>query len=50
LLILDVARLHVLFDSDRRPSLAGFQFFFWHQVLWATLTSLLIYVVHPGLK
>nr|WP_235366218.1 MULTISPECIES: DUF3311 domain-containing protein [Caballeronia] len=45
-----VALLWLPFYNDTRPSFAGFPFFYWYQFLWVPLTSLLLYIVHRGLK
>ncbi len=32
--------------NKAEPSLFGFPFFYWYQLLWVPLTSLLIYLVY----
>jgi len=48
LLIPYIALLWLPFYNDTHPSFAGFPFFYWYQLLWVPLTSLLIYVVYRG--
>jgi hypothetical protein len=50
LLIPYVALLWLPFYNDIRPSLLGFPFFYWYQLLWVPLTSLLLYVAYWSFK
>ena len=36
----------VPFFNRLRPELFGFPFFYWYQLLWVPLTTLLIYIVY----
>lgn len=45
------ALLWVPFYNAETPSLFGFPFFYWYQLLWVPLTSLIIWIVYrDGLK
>jgi hypothetical protein len=46
LLIPYFALLWVPFYNDLQPSLFGFPFFYWYQLLWVPLTSLIIYIAY----
>jgi hypothetical protein len=35
--------------NEAAPDLFGFPFFYWYQLLWVPLTSLLIYIVYRSL-
>ncbi len=48
LLIPYIALLWVPFYNDIEPPLFGFPFFYWYQLLWVPLTSLLIYIAYKG--
>jgi hypothetical protein len=50
LLLPFVALLWVPFYNFREPSLLGFPFFYWYQLLWVPLTSLLIFLAHRNSK
>ncbi len=50
LLIPYIALLWVPFYNDAQPPLFGFPFFYWYQLLWVPLTSLLIFIVYKGSK
>lgn len=50
LLIPYVALLWLPFYNDTRPSLMGFPFFYWYQLLWVPLTSLILYVVYRWVR
>ena len=50
LLIPYVALLWLPFYNDARPSLMGFPFFYWYQLLWVPLTSLILYVVYRWVR
>ena len=50
LLIPYVALLWLPFYSDAHPSLMGFPFFYWYQLLWVPLTSLILYVVYRWVR
>jgi hypothetical protein len=32
--------------NNREPELLGFPFFYWYQLLWVPLTTLMIYLVY----
>jgi hypothetical protein len=38
--------LWVPFYNHEGPSLFGFPFFYWYQLMWVPLTSLLIWIVY----
>jgi hypothetical protein len=38
------------FYNQASPTLFGFPFFYWYQLLWVPLTSLIIYVVYRADK
>jgi hypothetical protein len=38
--------LWVPFYNQESPSLLGFPFFYWYQLMWVPLTSLLIWIVY----
>jgi hypothetical protein len=46
LLVPFVALLWVPFYNFGEPALFGFPFFYWYQLLWVPITSVLIYIVH----
>ena len=46
LLVPFVALLWVPFYNFSEPALLGFPFFYWYQLLWVPITSVLIYIVH----
>jgi hypothetical protein len=48
LLVPFVALLWVPFYNDAKPALFGFPFFYWYQLLWVPLTSLIIFIVYKG--
>ena len=50
LLIPYVALLWLPFYNHRMPALLGFPFFYWYQLLWVPITSLLLYVVYRGIS
>ncbi|MEM5312572.1 DUF3311 domain-containing protein [Paraburkholderia sp. JHI869] len=50
LLVPYAALLWLPFYNESRPSFAGFPFFYWYQLLWIPLTSLLLYIVYRGTK
>jgi hypothetical protein len=50
LLIPYVALLWVPFYNDIHPALFGFPFFYWYQLLWVPLTSLLIFIVYRAAR
>ena len=45
LLLPFVGLLWVPFYNSRNPELFGFPFFYWYQLLWVPLSSLLTYAV-----
>lgn len=50
LLIPYVALLWLPFYDHKMPAIAGFPFFYWYQLVWVPITSLLIYLAYRGLK
>ena len=40
--------LWVPFFNDVKPTLFGFPFFYWYQLLWVPLTSVIIFIVYKG--
>jgi hypothetical protein len=50
LLIPYVALMWLPFYNDARPSFMGFPFFYWYQLLWVPLTSLILYVVYRWVR
>jgi hypothetical protein len=46
LLVPYIALLWVPFYNHTNPPLFGFPFFYWYQLLWVPLTSLLIFIVY----
>jgi hypothetical protein len=50
LLIPYIALLWVPFYNDVKPSFLGFPFFYWYQLLWVPLTSLLLFIAYRGIK
>jgi hypothetical protein len=50
LLIPYVALLWLPFYNETHPSLMGFPFFYWYQLLWVPLTSLILYVVYRWVR
>ncbi|MDR6583661.1 hypothetical protein HBH1_02871 [Herbaspirillum sp. BH-1] len=51
LLLPFIALLWVPFYNQELPSLFGFPFFYWYQLAWVPLTSLIIWLVYrDGLK
>ena len=49
LLVPYVGLLWVPFYNQTQPEFLGFPFFYWYQLLWVPLTSLLIWVVYRSL-
>jgi Protein of unknown function (DUF3311) len=46
-----IGLLWLPFYNDPLPSLWGFPFFYWYQLLWVPLTALLIWIVYrDGLR
>jgi hypothetical protein len=41
-----IGLLWVPFYNDALPSLLGFPFFYWYQLLWVPVTALLIWIVY----
>lgn len=41
-----VATLVPPFYARREPSLLGFPFFYWYQILWIVLSAVLVWVVY----
>ncbi len=50
LLIPYVALAWVPFYNKSMPVLFGFPFFYWYQLIWVPLTSLLTYIVYLKLR
>ncbi|BAF87021.1 MULTISPECIES: DUF3311 domain-containing protein [Azorhizobium] len=50
LLLPFIGLLWVPFYNFKEPQLLGFPFFYWYQLLWVPLTSLLTYIVWKGTK
>ena len=48
LLLPFIALLWLPFYNFTKPALLGFPFFYWYQLLWVPLTSLIIYIVYKG--
>jgi hypothetical protein len=46
LLVPFVALLWVPFYNSSEPAIFGFPFFYWYQLLWVPITSLLIFIVY----
>ena len=46
LLLPFIGLLWVPFYNGTLPTLFGFPFFYWYQLLWVPLTSLLIWIVY----
>ena len=45
-----IALLWLPFYNFAKPALMGFPFFYWYQLLWVPLTSLIIYIVYRGTR
>ena len=50
LLVPYAALLWLPFYNHRMPSLYGFPFFYWYQLLWVPITSLLLFVIYRGIS
>ena len=50
LLLPYIALLWVPFYNDVKPSLFGVPFFYWYQLLWVPLTSVIIFIVYKAGK
>jgi uncharacterized membrane protein len=50
LLIPFLGLLAVPLYNARLPELLGFPFFYWYQLLWVPLTSLIIYLVYRRVR
>jgi hypothetical protein len=48
LLIPYVALLWLPFYNDAQPAIFGFPFFYWYQLLWVPLTSLILFIAYKG--
>lgn len=48
LLVPFIGLLWVPFYNQELPSLFGFPFFYWYQLLWVPLTALLIWIVYKS--
>ena len=49
LLVPYVGLLWVPFYNQAQPELFGFPFFYWYQLIWVPLTSLLIWLVYRSM-
>lgn len=49
LLVPYIGLLWVPFYNFAQPDLLGFPFFYWYQLLWVPLTSLLIWLVYRSM-
>ena len=49
LLIPYIGLLWVPFFNMKTPDLFGFPFFYWYQLVWVPLTSLLIWIVYRSI-
>lgn len=45
-----IGLLWLPFYNGGTPSLFGFPFFYWYQLAWVPLTSLILYFVYRGAK
>lgn len=43
-----IALLWIPFYNDVKPSFLGFPFFYWYQLLWVPITSLILFIVYQG--
>ena len=50
LLLPFIGLIFVTFYNSRAPELFGFPFFYWYQLAWVPLTSLLIFIVYRGVR
>jgi hypothetical protein len=50
LLLPFVGLMIVPFYNIREPQLLGFPFFYWYQLAWVPLTSLLTYIVYRSVR
>jgi hypothetical protein len=50
LLLPFVGLMIVPFYNIREPQLFGFPFFYWYQLAWVPLTSLLTYIVYRSVR
>ncbi|MFG1396739.1 DUF3311 domain-containing protein [Roseixanthobacter pseudopolyaromaticivorans] len=50
LLLPFIGLLWVPFYNERLPELFGFPFFYWYQLAWVPVTSLLTFVVYKATK
>ena len=48
LLLPFIALLWLPFYNFTKPAFLGFPFFYWYQLLWVPLTSVIIYIVYKG--
>ncbi len=49
LLVPYIGLLWVPFYNSKGPALFGFPFFYWYQLAWVPLTSLLIWIVYRSI-
>ena len=49
LLVPYVGLLWVPFYNQAQPEILGFPFFYWYQLIWVPVTSLLIWIVYRSL-
>ena len=50
LLVPFAALAFVPFYNEAMPTLFGFPFFYWYQLLWVPLTSVIIFIVYKAGK
>ncbi len=50
LLIPYVGLLYAPFYNQAQPALFGFPFFYWYQLAWVPVTSLLLWIVYGSLR
>lgn len=43
-----LALLWIPFYNDVKPALFGFPFFYWYQLLWVPVTSLILFIAYKG--
>jgi hypothetical protein len=50
LLLPYIGLLWLPFYNDLKPAILGFPFFYWYQLLWVPLTSLLLCIAYRSFK
>ena len=43
-----LALLWIPFYNDVKPAIFGFPFFYWYQLLWVPVTSLILFIAYKG--